>query len=321
MARATIAAAARRAALFVCALTVACGDGTPNPPAQPTRSGVDSVGEGTETSTYEQDFVFASVSGDSVFLVPWIIRNTARPDSVIREARGWLARSGTWEGFFADRWATPPTRAPARVLPHGDLQLLVQDGDAVDRIIFEEGARRLELALGEVRMSWGGPRGEAIEIVDGAAYLSDQRVEGLIMHMARASAGPTPPGGDWALLVSGDSMRMVLAADSEQESDSAPPYRGWMGLGSEERLWPELNVDWTATQAFPPARRDVPVAWRVWSDDGTIEGSLEVVSSDIEAGEGPGPLLPVRALYDVSGVVSTAEGAYRVRGLLVHERR
>jgi hypothetical protein len=320
MARAAVAAPAL-VALATCVQLVACGDATPNLPAQPTGAGVDSADVGTQTSSYEQDFVFASVTGDSVFMVPWIMNNTARPDSVAREARGWLVRSGTWEGFFTDRWATPPTRAPARVLPHGNLKLLVQEGDVVDGIIFEEGVRRLELALGDVQASWGGPRGEAIEVVDGAAYLSDQRVEGVIMHMARASAGEAPPGGDWAFLVSGDSMRMVLAADSEQEVDSTPPYRAWMDLGSEERLWPDVNVAWTATQAFPPARRDVPVAWRVSSEDQSIEGSLEVVSSDIQAGEGPGLLLPVRALYDVTGVVSTAEGTYPVRGLLVHERR
>ncbi len=174
---------------------------------------------------------------------------------------------------------------------------------------------------GDVQASWGGPRGESIELVDGAAYLSDQRVEGLIMHMARASAGDSPPGGDWALLVSGDSLHLVLAAESEYGGDADPLFRGWMDLGSEERLWPELRMDWTATQAFPPARRDVPVSWRIRSDDGTLEGSLNAVSSDIEAGDGPGPLLPVRALYDVSGQISTVEGSYPVRGLLVHERR
>lgn len=321
MARRPALAPRHVAALLLGAQLMACGEAAPEPPVQASSRPGDSAAPGAERSVYEQDFVFASVTGDSAFLVPWMMRATARPDSVVREARGWLSRGGAWEAFYAERWATPPTRTPARVLPHGDLKLLVQDGDVVDGIIFEEGARRLELALGEVQASWGGPRGESIELVDGAAYLSDQRVEGLIMHMARASAGEAPPGGDWALLVSGDSMRIVLAAESEYGGDTEPLFRGWMDLGSEERLWPELHVDWTATQAFPPARRDVPVSWRVRSDDQTLAGILSVVSSDIEAGEGPGPLLPVRALFDVSGEISTADGSYPVRGLMVHERR
>jgi hypothetical protein len=309
------------AALTLCVSLVACGEPTPEPPAQPSSTSGATTEAESGPSVYEQDYVFASVTGDSVFLVPWMMKSTVRPDSVVRETRGWLSRGGAWEAFFADRWATPPTRVPSRVLPHGDLKLLVQDGDVIDGIIFEQGARRLELSLGDVQASWAGPRGESIELDDGAAYLSDQRVEGLVMHMARASAGEAPPGGDWALLVSGDSMRAVLAADSEYGGDTEPVFRGWMDLGSEERLFPDVRVDWEATQAFPPARRDVPVSWRIRSDDETISGDLDVVSSDIEAGTGPGPLLPVRALYSVTGSISTADGSYPVRGLLVHERR
>ena len=78
---------------------------------------------------------------------------------------------------------------------------------------------------------------------------------------------------------------------------------------------------WRETQAFPPARRDVPVAWRVWSSDGLIEGELEAVSADIRAGRGPGPFLPVRALFEVVGDISIVEGNFQVHGLLVHERR
>ncbi len=78
-----------------------------------------------------------------------------------------------------------------------------------------------------------------------------------------------------------------------------------------------LIADWGASAA----RRDIPVAWRVWSSDGLIEGELEAVSADIRAGPGPGPLLPVRALFEVVGDISTTEGTFEVHGLLVHERR
>jgi hypothetical protein len=82
-----------------------------------------------------------------------------------------------------------------------------------------------------------------------------------------------------------------------------------------------VRVTWTSTQAFPPARRDVPVSWRITSDDGLLNGGLEVVSAEIQPGTGPGPLLPVRALYEVVGELGLAEGTFPVRGLVVHERR
>ena len=270
---------------------------------------------------YERNFVFASLNGDSVFLVPWMMRTVEYPDTVMREARAWLARGGVWEPFFAERWWTPPSRTAGRIVPHQGLRLLVGDGDAIDGILFEEGPRSLELALGDVQASWTGARGGSFVVVTGAAYLADQRVDGMILDMARASAGTAPPGGDWAFLLSGDSARFVLAADDGYGGEADPIYRGWGDFEERALQWPEVRVDWWRAEAFPPARRDVPVAWRVWSADGLVEGELEAVTAEIQAGEGPGPLLPVRALYEVVGEVSTVEGTYPVRGILVHETR
>ena len=310
-----------RVTLVLAVLAVACGESDQEPPAQPSGAGASATGGGLDTPSFEQSFVFANISGDSVFLVPWLVRTTSRPDGLAREARGWLARGGTWDAFYAEEWTTPPSRAPARVLPHGDLQLLVQEGDIVDGIIFDDGSRSLELALGESQASWGGPRGETVELLNGSAYLAEERSDGVVLHLARASAGTEPPGGDWAFVLSGDSASFVFAADVEHGGEEEPIYRGWANLADRQLQWPDLYMDWTATQAFPPARRDVPASWRIWSDDPSIDGELHAVSSDIRAGVGTDPLLPVRALYEVVGEVSTNEGDFPVHGLLVHERR
>jgi len=309
------------AVLALVALAIGCGESAPAPPAEPLGDGTEAGGAGLETPTFEQNFVFADVSGDSVFLVPWLIRTASLAEGVRREARGWLARSGTWDAFYAEEWMTPSSRAPARFLPFGNLQLLVQEGDVVDGIIFDDGTRNLELVLGEVQASWGGPRGEAVEIIEGSAYLAEERVDGVIIHLARASAGAGPPGGDWGVLMSGDSVRIILSADSEHGGEVEPVYRGWADLDGTGLQWPELNLEWTATQAFPPSRRDVPASWRVWSANGTLDGELHAISSEIQPGSGPGPLLPVRALFEVVGEISTSEGDFPVHGLFVHERR
>lgn len=307
--------------LAILAVASACGAPEPPPEAGP-EAGQSADADGHFTRrVYERSFVFVSLDGDSVFIASWMMQTVEFPDSVMREAHAWLARGGVWEAFYAERWWTPPTRAPGRILPHRGLRLLVRDGDAIDGILFEEGPRNLDLILGEVQASWTDARGGSFEVLEGAAYLSDQRMDGMILDVSRASAGVTPPGGDWAFLLSGDSARFVLAADSEYGSEAEPLYRGWGDLGDMDLLWPEVRVDWSRTEAFPPARRDIPVAWRVWSSDGQVEGELEAVSAEILAGEGPGPLLPVRALYEVVGEISTSEGIFPVRGILVHERR
>jgi hypothetical protein len=302
-------------------LASSCADAEPEPAGGAEGTPVAEADGNFTQRMYERNFVFASLDGDSVFIVPWMMQTVESPDTVMRDAWAWLARGGVWDRFFAERWWTPPTRSAGQVLPHGNLRFLVRDGDAIDGILFEEPPRSLELILGEVEASWTGARGGSFEVLTGAAYLGDQRIDGMVLDMARASIGTTPPGGDWAFLLSGDSARFVLAADSEYGGEAEPIYRAWADLPEEELQWPEVRVDWQRAEAFPPARRDIPVAWLIWSADGLIEGELEAVSAEIQPGPGPGPLLPVRALFEVVGDITTIDGTYSVRGILVHERR
>lgn len=298
-----------------------CGDAEQSVPAGPEGRPAPAENGNFTRRVYERNFVFASLEGDSVFIVPWMMQTVEEPDSVMREARAWLTRGGVWDGFFAERWYTPPTRSPERLLPHLGLQLLVRDDDAIDGVLYEEGPRSLEIILGEAAATWTGARGGSFQVLAGSAYLVDQRVDGMVLDMARASGGGQPTGGDWAFLLSGDSAQFVLAADSEHGGEVPPLYRGWGRYDESDMQWPEVRVDWDRREAFPPARRDVPVEWRVWSSDGSIEADLEAVSAEMQPGEGPGLLLPVRALFEVIGEVSTAEGVFPVHGILVHERR
>lgn len=300
---------------------VACG-APEQPPARGNGTGAPAADSGNFVgSVYERNFVFASLEGDSVFFVPWLMKATEMPDSVMREAYAWLARGGVWDPFYAERWWTPPTRNPGRVLPHRELGLLVRDEGAIDGIVFEDPPRNLEIVFGEGDDAWTGARGGSFQVLAGSAYLADQRIDGMVLDVARASAVDRTGGGDWGFLLSGDSAHFVLAADEEHGGDVQPMYRAWGSHAGAELQWPEVRVEWQRTEAFPPARRDIPVEWAIWSSDGTIQGELEAASAEIQPGEGPGPLLPVRALYEVVGRLSTRGGDFPVRGVLVHERR
>ena len=271
--------------------------------------------------SYERNFVFATVTGDSLLLVPWLFETTTQPGTVVREAWGWLSRSGTWDAFFAERWETPPTRVPARILPHGSLRLVVREGNAVDEIIYDEGTRNLELSLGSVLIQWGGPRGEVFRLLDASLYLAERRLAGIVLDMARGSSSDTPRAGDWAFLASGDSLQLVLQGESEHQLDPQPTYRGWGRLDSMSLQWSTLNVDWVETSAFQPARRDVPFSWTISSLEGDLQGVLQVRSADVRAGQGSGPVLPVKALFEVEGTVTIEERTFPIRGLFRHERR
>lgn len=312
----------RRARSYIVALVVAsaaCGGRGAEPAQGDDAAGGDATADSLYRS-YERSFVFSTLAGDSVFLVPWLMTTTVVGDVAEREARGWLARSGTWERFYTERWSGPATRSPSRLLPHGSMRLLVGDAGDVEGILFQEEQRQLEVALGGVLMEWVAPWGQTLRLVDAALYILDQRVPGMVLDLSRAYGADETRPGDWAFLTSGDSLQVVLAAPPQGRSRAGPPYQGWARMELQDLRWPQLIVDWAETRAFPAARRDVPVSWTVASPSGDLEGTLETRSSEITAGQGEGPLLPVDGLFDVEGTLTIENREFEVRGIFRHRR-
>ncbi len=266
---------------------------------------------------YDRVVAFMTTRSDSTLLVPWMFSARSRPGAVERQARAWLVRGGTWESFLADTWETPPSRVPWRLLPRGAMHLVVGEADALERLVFEEGPRQLELAMGSTLVEWSGRRGESFRLLDGTALLSGERVQGLVLDLSRVRRPEDPPPGDWTVLASGDSLQVVVSDPGEGGTEGAP-YQAWARVDFREIQWPAVEVRWTETRAFEKARRDVPVAWSLRSSDGELQGTLSVESAQVQAGEGEGPLLPVDALFEVSGTVQIGESVYPVRGLFRH---
>lgn len=300
--------------------TVACGSPETAPDRAPEAEEASAPGN-FRGRTYERNFVFTTLSGDSAFLVPWLMSAHTRPGGVDRRARGALARGSTWEAFYDSSWETPPTRVPWRIIPHGSLRLVVGEGDAVEEILFAEGTRKLELELsGAPLIEWAGARGQVYRLVEAAVYLSDQRVAGLALDMARVHGVDLGAEGDWAFLVSGDSLQVVIENPTAAPPGELDACRAWARLDFRDLQWPAVTVDWAEVRAFQPARQDVPVSWTLTSPDGDLEGVLQVQSAHIEAGDGPGPLLPVDALFLVSGTLNVEGRSFPVRGLFRHTR-
>ncbi len=304
-----------------CLAPAACGGDAPETAPATTGGTTQTAPAPAVQRVYERSFAFIAEMGDSLLVVPWIMRHESMRDSVLREASGWLSRGGTWEPFYAERWSTPATRTPERILPHGTLSIVVREGDLVDGLVYQDGPRNLEVVMGEVLAAWVGPGGETFDLLEGAAYLSEERIDGWVVDVGRSWAPSNPGAGDWAFLVSGDSVSVVMAADVEHGLDEEPVYRVWAQRAAQDMVWPEAEVTWTDRQAFPPARRDVPTAWSVSTPDGSLSGTLRSVTSEMEAGEGDGPLLPVLALVQVEGTITARGAGFPVRGLLVHRRR
>ena len=308
-----------RAALALSFLLYTCGGDAPAPPVtEPGLQPNQNSDSNFEDGLYERNVVFVTVGADSAIIVPWFFRSSSSEQGVERVAEGWLARAGLWEPFFYDLWTTEPTRTPNRIHPRGPMDLVVGTGGTLERILFAEGQRQLEVVIDEGMSDWSGNRGETFRVHRGAALFGDQRVEGMVLDMNRARLREGSEPGEWMFITGPRRLAIVV------ESPGGPPvYTAWGRRGEEEFRWPEVEVEWSSVRPFDEARRDVPVGWEIRSLTGNVDVEITLASAGMElrAEEGEGPILPVDGLFQVTGSVVLAGDSIEVRGLVRHVQR
>ena len=190
----------------------------------------------------------------------------------------------------------------------------------MERIFFEEGPRRLEVILGDLLVEWTGQRAQTFRVHQGSTSLASGLVPGFVLDMARAWRAEDPPPGDWVFLISGDSLQVVMEDQTGNGNTSGGSFSGWGRVEFADRQWEGLQLIWSEVRAFEPARRDVPMSWQIQSGSSEIGGFLDAVSPFLEVGEGEGPMLPVDALYQVSGTLTLEGREFPVRGLIRHQQ-
>lgn len=311
--------------LFLPALAVACDAGevrtegaSPPEAASPDAS----VAAAPGPEILDREFVFASTAGDTTTAVAWLFRARPGGDRVFREWAGWAARDGRWEVLASEEGITPRAGNPWRILPGDRVRLTVGPGDQVASIILRDPGRELDLRLGEMLTEWTGPGGRSSRLQRGEVVLPAGPQPGLVVEVARIWEDPGEGPGDWIFLHSGDRLQLFLAEQTPLRSPRSPAeYRGWSRIAQRDGQWPRVTVEWTDTRSFESARRDIPVRWRLTSPGEEVVGQLQAVSQHLTAGSGRGPLLPVSALFEVTGSVQIQGERFPVRGVMSHRQR
>ena len=296
-------------------LTVACAAEPGNPGStrveDPALAPLDSFAG----NRYERHLAFFGLEDESPLVVAWSFSASTREGAVDRDARIWLARGGTWDAFVQSSWETPPTRAPWRIIPHEGIRIIVAERDALSALLYRSAGRELEMWLGEAVAGWSSRPGELIQVREASTSLSENALAGTLVDVSFARQGDDAMPENWALLVSED-IHVFLRGPFDAAADST--FQGWGTLRARNFDWPGVTVSATRSRAFEPARRDVPVAWRFQSPDADLTGRIEAMSTHMEAGEGPGPQLPLIAISEVEGSITIETVAYPVRGILYH---
>lgn len=311
-----------RAGLALVTAFAACADEAPppEPAAEPEVTNVTPAAETGPDRHYQRRIIFLGVRSDTLLAAAWLIDATAHAASVDRAARAFLLRGNEWDTFLEERWRTQPTRVAWRIVPRGPLRIVVSERGAVERMIHSAAPRELEVLLVESLVDWTGRRGESVRLLAGSLEMGDAREPGYVVDLSRAADPNAPPGGDWAFLVSGDSLQVVLHASDPSLGAAGNLFQAWARLDFRELREPALRIEWAESRTFERARRDVPAAWRLDDASGRWQGRLEVMSSLLRAGEGEQPQLPVDAVFAVRGTL-TLEGAdYPVQGIFRHTR-
>jgi len=303
--------------LLLYASGAACGGDAPVPPA--AEQGLqtsESAGRNFEDGLYERNVVFMTVDADSAIIVPWFFRASSSAEGVEREVEGWLRRRGLWEPFFRDQWSSEPTRTPSRIQPRGPMDLVVGIGGTLERILFAEGQRQLEVVIEEGMSDWSGNRGETFRVHQGAALFGDQRVEGIVLDMNRARFRDGPEPGEWMFVTGPGRLAILIVSPG-----GTPAYTAWGRRGEDEFRWPDVRMVWSSVRSLDEARRTVPVEWDIRSPNGELVVTLANAGMDLRALPGDGPILPVEGLFQVTGSVVLAGDSLEVWGLVRHVQR
>ena len=264
---------------------------------------------------YERHLAFFALEDESPLVVAWSFSASTREEAVDRDARIWLARGGVWDAFFESSWETPPVRAPWRIIPREGIRIVVAERDALTALLYRSAGRELEMWLGEAVAGWSSRPGELVQVREASTILSENALAGTLVDISFARQASDAMPESWALLIS-DDIHVFLRGPFDAAADST--FQGWGMLRARNFDWPGVTVTATRSRAFEPARRDVPVAWRFQSPDADLTGRIEAMSTHMEAGEGPGPQLPLIAISEVEGSITIETVAYPVRGILYH---
>ena len=318
-----------RGTSLLLAILGGCGQAElPLPDPDPSTA-EDSIGGGALSTpdegelVYDREFIFLSEGADTLVVVPWFFRTRVTQEGLRHEQIAWLSQAGNWEVLGEQIVDTPPTRSPWRLLPGATIRLIVGPDDRVESLVLRDPPRELETVLGNLMTEWTSPGAQSIRLYQGRTLFPAGPIDGIVMEISRRWEGSDDGGpGDWVFVRAESNLQFFMEGERPVSERGAPvSYSGWSRVSFRDLQWPDLALEWEEVRPFESARRDIPVRWGIGTPGGEVSGSLESVSSHVIVGQGDGPILPLIALFEVSGSIEVEGEEFSVSGIIRHVQR
>ena len=272
--------------------------GAPGPP----EDAVDAAGAAPALALYRREILFLSQDdeGNAAALASQVrpAENRAR-----RSTHAWLRRTGEWTPLLQDQWDAAPLRQPWRILPHGTLRVLVEDGGELESFIFGRAADATRLNPGPLAAEWtSGPEARVL-LREGELLVGGTGAPGLVLDV-ELGAPTLPAGRIGAALFLVDTAGAAVAAVRLPEGGlRLLSFGGALPEEAGVRL-ERAGAGWRLTEA----------------EGGEVLGQLDPVGDAAAADSVVDPhALPTRPPVAVSGWVVAAGTRRSVHGLLFGE--
>jgi hypothetical protein len=222
-------------------------------------------------------------------------------------AMGWLARAGEWSPVVDTAWQLEPVYEPWRLLPHGALRLLVDNGGNLEALVYGHDAQEVRLVPGRLLSSY--PSSGTELVLHSAELKTDAgRVTGALLDTRVGGWHGLPPQPANQVIES----RLVFLSDGAELflvfSEPAPKLEyAWIRRGPEDAMLDRVTlrrID-NGTQATAASRQ----GWILEAADGAVRAELQPRDVQLPAWDGSSD-------YPVEGWLTVGEERQRVFGLV-----
>ena len=269
---------------------------------------------------FQRTFLFLSAEEGTRVAVLWTFLQEVVPEGVLRSRTGYLSGEDQWEELLRDQRMTPHQRFPWRILPGGGIRIVMDPGEEITSISFDLPARQATVTRGRLLGDWSPGPERTLRLFQSDLILPTRELRGYLLDSSWTGTDPDVPApSDWALLVTQGATPFVLVQeDSEHPAEGErSTWIAWSPSGASPRIWAPVDVRWTDVTPVERARRNAPEAWWMQTPETRaaepwLEASLTRRSVFMDILDGPGPVFPIRGLYQVEGTLQT-EGSPRGR--------